>query len=130
MRYNVIAIQRVSVSREDVHGVAIDDETRCAHYSSESDVVALRFGCCGEYYACFRCHGAVADHPPEPWPAERRTEPAVRCGVCGVDLTGAEYTSNEACPGCGTQFNPGCANHYDIYFEWIDATDPDAEGSS
>jgi uncharacterized CHY-type Zn-finger protein len=108
------------VPPEGVSGVGIDDETRCDHYGSRTDVVALRFGCCGEYYACFRCHAAIADHPPEPWPTERRSEPAARCGVCGVDLTADEYMSVDACPDCGAGFNPGCADHYHVYFEWID----------
>ena len=106
---------------EEVNGIEIDDETRCAHYGSETDVVALRFGCCGEYYACFRCHGEIADHPPEAWPVRRRSEPAVRCGVCGADLTAEAYVSVDACPECGARFNPGCADHYHRYFEWVDA---------
>ncbi|MCQ4332740.1 hypothetical protein KM295_04380 [Natronomonas sp. F2-12] len=109
----------------EVRGVDVDDETRCAHYDSESDVVAIRFGCCGTYYACFECHAALADHPPEPWPTARRTEPAARCGVCGADLTATEYTSTDACPNCEARFNPGCAEHYHLYFEWIDAADSD-----
>lgn len=115
---------------EDVHGVDIDGETRCTHYSSESDVVALRFGCCGEHYACLKCHSEIADHPSEPWPTERRTEPAVRCGVCNADLTADEYTSSEVCPDCGARFNPGCVDHYRIYFEWIDAATGGTQRSS
>mgnify|MGYP002338726991 CR=1 FL=1 len=121
---------KCGMSSEDVHGVDIDDETRCAHYSSESDVVALRFGCCGEYYACFKCHRAITDHPSEPWPTGRRGEPAVRCGVCSADLTVARYISRDVCPDCGARFNPGCADHYHIYFEWIDTADDGTEQPS
>lgn len=104
---------------DEVCGVELDDETRCAHYGTDEDVVSIRFGCCDEYYACFKCHETVADHPARPWPAERRAEPAVRCGVCGSDLTADEYVSTDTCPNCEARFNPGCAEHYHIYFEWF-----------
>jgi uncharacterized CHY-type Zn-finger protein len=108
------------VTSQRTRGVDVDAETRCAHYGSDEDVVALRFGCCEDYYACFRCHEAIADHPPEPWPADRRSEPAVRCGVCDAELTAAEYMGTDGCPACGAGFNPGCAAHYHRYFEWVD----------
>lgn len=107
------------MSTEDVRGVDLDDETRCAHYGTDEDVVALRFGCCDDYYACFRCHEALADHHSEPWPTERRDESAVRCGVCGSELTAETYTSVDCCPNCDAPFNPGCAEHYHLYFEWV-----------
>jgi uncharacterized CHY-type Zn-finger protein len=110
----------VTLQDVDVLGVATDAETRCDHYGTEHDVVALRFGCCGRYYACYRCHAEIADHEAEPWPADRRDEPAAYCGVCGATLTGAEYMTVEACPTCAAAFNPGCANHYDRYFEWVE----------
>lgn len=110
------------MTHEDVEvlGVDIDAETRCNHYGTEEDVVALRFGCCETYYACYKCHVELADHDAEPWPTERRNEPAVYCGVCEATLTAAEYVSADACPNCTTTFNPGCAAHYHLYFEWIE----------
>lgn len=102
----------------DVRGVAVDPETRCVHYGSERDVIALRFGCCGDFFLCHRCHEAVADHDSEPWPRERFDEPAVLCGVCGSDLTVGRYRDcGYSCPDCGAAFNPGCAAHEDLYFE-------------
>lgn len=44
-----------------LRGVATDPETRCTHYDSSNDVVAIRFPCCDCYYPCFRCHAAVTD---------------------------------------------------------------------
>ncbi len=105
------------VHGHEVRGVDVDGETRCAHYGTDRDVVALRFGCCGTYYPCFRCHAAVADHAAERWPADRRDEPAALCGVCGAELTVDRYVAVDACPDCGAAFNPGCADHYDRYFE-------------
>jgi uncharacterized CHY-type Zn-finger protein len=104
-----------------VHGVELDAETRCAHYRTDRDVVALRFGCCGEYYACHACHEELADHAAEPWPTARRDEPSVYCGACGTAMPAAEYLGADACPACGAAFNPGCADHYHYYFEWVDA---------
>jgi len=100
-----------------VRGVAVDSETRCAHYDTDRDVVALRFACCEAYYPCFRCHEAVADHDAERLSVER-PEQAVLCGECGAGLTPREFVTGDdhACPDCGAAFNPGCANHYDRYF--------------
>jgi len=105
---------------DDVRGVGLDDDTRCAHYATERDVVAIRFGCCGKYYACFRCHRELADHDAVPWPVDRREEPAVRCGACGASVSAPAYLSTDTCPECETAFNPNCETHYGRYFGWID----------
>jgi uncharacterized CHY-type Zn-finger protein len=100
-----------------VHGVDLDDETRCAHWRSPSDIIAIRFACCGRYYACYDCHAALETHEPVVWPRERFDEPAVLCGVCRTELSVDAYlASGFACPSCGASFNPGCANHYHLYF--------------
>jgi uncharacterized CHY-type Zn-finger protein len=100
-----------------VRGVDLDGETRCAHYGTARDVIAIRFRCCDEFFACSRCHDALADHDPSVWPRERFDAPAVLCGACGGVLTVERYLDCEhACPDCGAAFNPGCANHYDHYF--------------
>jgi uncharacterized CHY-type Zn-finger protein len=115
-----------------LRGVAVDPETRCAHWDDPVDVIALRFGCCETYYPCDACHDATADHEAEPWPRDRFDEPAVLCGVCGVTLSAREYLddnsearsasssrtqSDDACPRCDADFNPGCRKHRDRYFE-------------
>lgn len=104
---------------ENVCGIDVDDETRCTHYGTERDIVAIRFGCCGDFYACYKCHRELTDHEEQPWPATEREASAVLCGVCGATLTAAEYVSADSCPGCDSTFNPGCESHYDTYFEWI-----------
>ena len=101
-----------------LRGVAVDAKTRCTHYDSELDVVALRFPCCDAYCPCFRCHEAVADHDPERAPSEAFDDPAVLCRVCGATLSTRAYLDcGDACPECDASFNPGCRRHHDRYFE-------------
>lgn len=102
--------------RPAVRGRVVDAQTRCVHYRTSRDVVAMRFFCCGEYYPCYRCHEECAGHPGIPWPADRRDEPAVLCGVCGARLSVTEYLGVTACPACAAEFNPACGAHADIYF--------------
>jgi uncharacterized CHY-type Zn-finger protein len=101
-----------------VLGLAVTARTQCAHYHSERDIIAIRHKCCGEYYACITCHDALADHAPQVWPRAERTTQAVLCGNCHAELTINEYlASGNQCPYCQAAFNPGCANHYHLYFE-------------
>jgi len=96
----------------------MDEQTRCVHYSSELDVVAIKFKCCGAYYPCYSCHEETADHPAEVWPRESWNENAILCGRCGYTMTIQEYLDNPAgCPHCRGAFNPRCANHYHLYFD-------------
>jgi uncharacterized CHY-type Zn-finger protein len=74
-----------------LRGVAVDSETRCEHWDSPVDVVALRFGCCETYYPCFECHAALSDHEADVWPRSRFDDPAVLCGVCRETLTARTY---------------------------------------
>ncbi len=98
-------------------GVGLDAQTRCAHYRSERDVIAIKMKCCRTYYACKECHDALAGHAVEVWPRAEWDEAAVLCGVCGVEMTAREYLGcGNVCPGCGAGFNPGCRNHYHFYF--------------
>lgn len=108
-----------------LRGVAVDPETRCAHWDDAVDVVAFRFACCGTYHPCSACHDAAADHEAVPWPRERFAEPAVLCGACRTTLTARQYldSADDACPACGAAFNPGCRAHRDRYFEIEDGAE-------
>lgn len=99
-----------------VRGAVVDDQTRCAHYAGELDVIAIRFYCCREYYPCHLCHEESAGHAARVWPRDERDKPAVLCGVCRRELTVAEYLAASACPHCSAGFNPGCALHAHLYF--------------
>ncbi len=103
-----------AASRPRVLGPTVDDQTRCIHYRTALDVIAIRFACCGEYYPC---HAETADHPARQWPVAERAEFAVLCGVCDATLTITDYLEADACPACGAAFNPGCKLHTELYFE-------------
>ncbi len=103
--------------RPRVLGPTVDVQTRCVHYRTALDVIAIRFACCDEYYPCHLCHEAAADHLAQTWPAAARDRHAVLCGVCGTELTIAEYRQVDGCPACAAPFNPGCSLHAHFYFD-------------
>jgi uncharacterized CHY-type Zn-finger protein len=109
---NVRVVKNVKVS-----GVGVDDETRCAHYHGEHDIIAIKFKCCGEWFPCHKCHSELAGHAAEVWPRDEFDVSAILCGGCRYQLTIREYFDCESvCPHCRRQFNPGCALHRDLYF--------------
>ena len=100
-----------------VKGKVIDEHTRCIHYHSFRDIIAIRMKCCNEYYPCIDCHNEIAEHSPLVWPATEFDTKAVLCGACYNEMTISEYLqSNHCCPFCKASFNPGCSNHYHYYF--------------
>jgi uncharacterized CHY-type Zn-finger protein len=104
-----------------VRGINLDAQTRCVHYRSVVDIVAIKMKCCGIYYACKDCHEALAGHAFAVWPRGEWDARAVLCGACGVEMTIREYLGcRAACPGCGAAFNPGCRVHHHFYFETQD----------
>ncbi|SDO52352.1 CHY zinc finger protein [Alkalicoccus daliensis] len=97
---------------------AIDNETRCVHYHSETDRIAIKCYCCKEYYPCLHCHQEQTKKQFQPWPEEQRNAYAVLCGACKTELTINEYlTAGNQCPNCRKNFNPNCALHYPLYFK-------------
>jgi uncharacterized CHY-type Zn-finger protein len=105
------------ISRPPVLGAVVDDMTRCVHYRSAVDIVAIRFACCGEYYPCHLCHADSAGHPSRQWGLAERETKAILCGACGEELSIADYLGVTACPRCEAPFNEGCALHAHLYFE-------------
>jgi uncharacterized CHY-type Zn-finger protein len=105
----------------EVRGIGLDAQTRCSHYHSSLDIIAIKMKCCGVYYACKDCHDTLADHTIEVWPQKEWDQHAILCGACGNELTITEYmASGYQCPKCKAAFNPGCRNHYHFYFEAVD----------
>jgi uncharacterized CHY-type Zn-finger protein len=108
----------VPAIRPEVQGIDLDPDTRCLHYRGPADIIAIRMKCCDTYYACIDCHTALAGHPAAVWPRSQWNRKAVVCGVCATELSVTEYLeSGNICPHCGAAFNPGCRNHYHLYFE-------------
>ena len=102
----------------EVRGLDLDPQTRCAHYHSAVDIIAIKMKCCGIYYGCKDCHIALAGHEIAVWPRTEWSQHAVMCGACSRELTIQEYLLGESrCPGCGAAFNPACATHHHFYFE-------------
>ena len=99
--------------------------SRCTHWHSELDVLAIQAPCCGKYYACASCHDACEDHSLRPWPASTPVEQdALLCGVCRHNYSIREYISGSeppSCPECGVNMNPGCKLHWCVpvfFFSW------------
>lgn len=97
-------------------GPTVDEQTRCVHYRTELDVVAIRFKCCGEFYPCHLCHEETAGHQSDVWPLAEQTEEAILCGVCRETMSIREYLDADACSTCQAPFNPGCRLHKHLYF--------------
>jgi uncharacterized CHY-type Zn-finger protein len=101
-----------------VHGLDVSPLTQCAHWHSPLDIIAIKHFCCDKFYACISCHIACETHTSGVWPRERRGEEAVLCGHCKHVLTIDEYmASGSRCTKCESRFNPGCKNHWGLYFE-------------
>ncbi|WP_128835886.1 CHY zinc finger protein [Streptococcus sp. DD11] len=102
----------------NVYGDLIDKETRCIHYHSALDIIALKCFACRRYYPCFACHDTCERHTYVPYPMSRSADKVVLCGGCRSELTIAQYlNSAAACPVCSRSFNPGCKAHAAIYFQ-------------
>ncbi len=101
-----------------VRGKTVDQHTRCVHYHSSVDIIAIKFKCCNEYYPCYECHEETAGHRSEPWKKNEFDTKAILCGICNNEITIREYlTSNNRCSNCHSAFNPNCNKHYHLYFE-------------
>ncbi|HLR74776.1 MAG TPA: CHY zinc finger protein [Virgibacillus sp.] len=105
----------------DIHGIyvkgAIDRETRCHHYQTEKDRIAIKFYCCKQFFPCYQCHADYGCGKRAVWPRDQFHMKAVLCGTCGYTLTVTQYLmSGDKCPSCQSPFNPGCSRHTSLYF--------------
>ena len=97
---------------------AFDAHSRCAHYHSPVDIIAIKMNCCGLYYACKDCHLELADHHIAVWPRTDWNQLAVLCGLCQAELSITDYLKSDSrCSSCNAAFNPNCRNHRHFYFE-------------
>ena len=101
-----------------VYGKMVDDHTRCEHYHSTLDIIAIKFKCCDKYYPCYQCHEETADHAAKTWNKDEWDTKAILCGICKTELTISDYMrSGNKCPNCNAAFNPNCSKHYHLYFK-------------
>jgi uncharacterized CHY-type Zn-finger protein len=101
-----------------VEGQLVDGETRCVHYQSELDIIAIKFKCCNAYFPCFNCHSEFAKHEAQVWPRNEFNTLAVLCGLCKTEISIDHYlNSDNHCPNCNSPFNPRCKLHHPLYFE-------------
>jgi len=111
----------VDVHGIPVHGVDVHPDTRCAHYATDRDVIAIKFACCGDYYPCLQCHDTLADHDRDVWPVDEFDTAAILCGSCGTEHTIETYRdSGSSSPTCDAEFNPGCRRHWSAYFARVE----------
>ena len=103
----------------NIFGNLIDDETRCEHYNSTKDIIAVKMKCCGKYYACIKCHNKAEVHKPQVWNENEFETLAIICGQCKTEISINKYLQcQNICPNCGSEFNEKCRNHYHLYFEY------------
>ena len=106
------------MKKQIIKGKPVDKQTRCEHYQSELDIIAIKFKCCNDYYPCFSCHAETTRHEPQTWPQSEFDTLAILCGACQQEMSINQYiNSHAACPFCQAAFNPRCENHYHLYFE-------------
>lgn len=103
----------------EVHGIdIIDGEPGCTHWRTARDIVALKCPCHQKFYACLSCHEAEEGAAWVPYPKVQWNDHAILCRACNNTLSINAYrTCNSTCPHCKAEFNPGCATHWDLYFE-------------
>ena len=51
-----------------------------------------------KYYACYRCHDSLENHPFEPYPLSLIQDKPILCGVCLKLLTYKQYKESLSCP--------------------------------
>lgn len=108
-----------------IKGILVDEDSRCKHWHSKLDVIALKFKCCpAVYYSCYSCHEETnpADHVVEKYDlVADKNKNLVICGICKTEMTFDQYKNLEEdgilkCYNCKSHFNPGCKYHYQAYF--------------
>lgn len=101
----------------NVKGQTVDNQTRCVHYHTEKDIIAIKFACCNEFYPCYKCHDEACEHERKQWPKTQFEEKAILCGHCQSLLTISDYLCTAKCLSCEHSFNPNCSLHAHLYFE-------------
>lgn len=97
-------------------GINVDKEGRCAHYNKFEDIVSYQFPNDNAFYPCHKCYEVIHHHlPKQKYTLDSEYE-AVLCGHCNTTIPVNKYIGSDECPRCNHPFNPGCKNHYHLYF--------------
>lgn len=56
----IISITSNSGNLIRLGGSIIDVNTRCIHYHTNLDIIAIKFKCCDIYYPCYKCHEEIS----------------------------------------------------------------------
>ena len=107
----------IILGKHTVYGVAIKPQTQCEHYQTDFDIIAIRFKCCLNFYACYKCHVNLTNHSTQRWSADEFTEKAILCGACQQPLAIQTYLQASMCSHCRHLFNPSCRQHWHLYFQ-------------
>ncbi|EGW30027.1 uncharacterized protein SPAPADRAFT_144251 [Spathaspora passalidarum NRRL Y-27907] len=115
----IISTQQVISPDLTLKGQLVDKHSRCIHYHTTIDIIALKYKCCQTYYPCFQCHQELTNHKVEKYNlTDLESIKVVLCGECYNELLFDEYKNNQMkCVYCHHEFNPGCSLHYDLYFD-------------
>lgn len=107
----------MEIKGQIIKGKIIDNETRCTHYHTEKDRIAIKFYCCKTYFPCYQCHQEAGCGKPKQWPKDKFNQEAIICGACGEEMTiNAYLESDHICPNCQAAFNTNCSFHKHLYF--------------
>lgn len=107
----------------NIYGLTVDNQTRCKHYHSPLDIIAIKFKCCDKFYPCYQCHQHCEQHKIERWQIHEFDQQAILCGCCKNTLSIHQYMAVKSCPHCQSAFNPSCKKHYHLYFDVEQAID-------
>jgi uncharacterized CHY-type Zn-finger protein len=73
-------VSQLSLGGHLIYGIELDTATRCVHWRSDRDILAIWAPCCETYYSYLACHAAAADHPLERIPESAFDTPGALCG--------------------------------------------------
>ncbi|WEV61299.1 CHY zinc finger protein [Streptococcaceae bacterium ESL0729] len=100
--------------KQVIHGLSVEANGSCIHYSSHLDIVANKCSFCQKFFACYLCHDSLENHKFIGFPYMGH-DLSTMCSLCGREYSYKEYSKLLACRNCKSPFNPKCSLHKDIY---------------
>ena len=75
----------------NIYGKPVDQQTRCQHWHSDLDIIAIKIHCCAKNYPCFSCHEETADHSPSVSHTDVNNNTIFPCGFVSKLMSTAYY---------------------------------------